>query len=219
MNHDTQTIQQEGREGPHGSETQGNGGELEKGEGVSSPQEREEWRQVIGYEGLYEVSSTGIVRSVDREQPHGGSGTTRALRGRVIRGWINSKGYRIVSMSRLGVVSKRPVHRIVCDAFYVGSESRECTNHKDGDKLNNRADNIEPATYSENNFHAYRTGLKSRTGLIGERNGSSKLTAALVGEIRARSKSGEKGAAIARSLGVSKTTISRVISGRNWKQT
>lgn len=177
----------------------------------------EEWRAVVGYEGLYEVSSLGLVRSVDRVRPHGLGGASRTLRGRVIRGWINCKGYLHVAMSKNGVVEKRAVHTIVCDAFYPDSRDRECTNHKDGNKLNNCAFNIEPSTYSANNSHAFRTGLKGPSGTIGERNGLSKLNSMLVLEARRRARDGESEASIAREVGVSASTINRVISGKTWR--
>lgn len=212
-------IQQQRREGEVGGEVAGRPQELEEGSGRAQSEAVEEWRPVRGYEGLYEVSSLGSVRSVNRIQPHGVSGFMRTLRGRVIKGWVNCKGYKLVAMSKDGMVEKKTVHSIVCDAFYPESLDRECTNHIDGDKLNNRADNIEPSTYSENNRHAYRTGLKPPVITYGEQQGNSKLTNRMV--LAARDRyfiKGERFVDLANEYGVSDTTISRAILGISWKR-
>lgn len=179
--------------------------------------EQEVWRPVFGYEGLYEVSSLGNIRSVDRERDHGFGNATRTLKGRPIKGWINSKGYKIVALSLDGVVANRSIHSMVCDAFHPTSRNRECTNHLDGNKLNNRPDNIEPSTYSKNNAHAYRTGLKPPVVNAGEKCGTAKLNNAIVLQIRQAAALGESGLSIANRFGIHHSTACRVAKGKTWK--
>ena len=65
-----------------------------------------------------------------------------------------------MALSKDGVVEKFRVHNLICNAFHPKPDWAECSNHKDGNKLNNSAKNLEHATYSENNKHAFRTELK-----------------------------------------------------------
>lgn len=111
----------------------------------------EEWRPVVGYEGLYEVSSIGRVRSVDRVVPDG-----RHFRG-AMRACPIQHGRRSVKLSRRGP-KKFHVHVLVAEAFHgprpLGCEVR----HLDGDSLNNCADNLRWGTKSENTMDQIRHG-------------------------------------------------------------
>lgn len=97
------------------------------------------WRPVIDYEGLYEVSNYGEVRKVD---------------GTMMNGNINSYGYRVVSLTKNGKKKDKKVHRLVAFAFVQTIDGKDYVNHKDGDKLNNYAGNLEWVTRGENNSHA-----------------------------------------------------------------
>lgn len=109
----------------------------------------ERWLPVVGHEGLYEVSDIGRVRRIA-----GGRG---ARAGRVLGGKISDPGYRAVS---LGADHTERVHVLVAAAFIGPRPAGYTINHRDGDKLNNTVENLEYATYSENNRHAFATGLK-----------------------------------------------------------
>lgn len=121
-----------------------------------------EWRPVKGYEGRYEVSDTGVVRSLDFDRPYRGQ-KPRKHKGRVLKKYYNEHtGYFCVSLSD-GHTSKRfYLHRILADAFVdkPKSDKRLCVDHKDGDKLNNEISNLEWVTHGENNRRAYQQGLK-----------------------------------------------------------
>ena len=97
------------------------------------------WAPVIDYEGLYEVSNYGEVRKVD---------------GTMMNGNINSYGYRVVSLTKNGRKKDKKVHRLVAFAFVPTIDGKDYVNHKDGDKLNNYAGNLEWVTRGENNSHA-----------------------------------------------------------------
>lgn len=104
------------------------------------------WKDIKGYEGYYQVSSEGNVRN--------------AITGQILKGDTNSIGYRRVWLYK--PVKKRMfVHRLVALAFCEGQDEGKVVNHKDGNKTNNHASNLEWVTHSENDLHAFRLGLRS----------------------------------------------------------
>lgn len=124
----------------------------------------EVWLPVAGYEGHYEVSSFGRVRSIARTRK-GKGGSPVAVRERILstHGLMGS-GYPAVSLS-----AKRSVyvHRLVAAAFIPNPDMRKAINHIDGDKKNPAADNLEWTTHRDNARHASRLGLLA----TGERHG------------------------------------------------
>lgn len=106
----------------------------------------EEWRPVKGYEGLYEVSNMGRVKSL-----HYG-------KERILRGTDAFDGYKIVSLTKQTIKKKR-VHRLVAEAFIPNPMNLPVVNHLDGDKHNNCVSNLEWCTKKENTNHAIKTGL------------------------------------------------------------
>lgn len=162
----------------------------------------EEWRDVEGFPG-YRVSSYGRIE------------TTR--HGKCLIRTINPTGkhdaYLRVKLAE-GIPRKgvgKLVHRLVMEAFVGPSELQ--VNHIDGNKTNNRLDNLEYVTGSENNLHAYRTGLRKRQ--IGEEASGSKLVECEVVEIRRRLET-ETVSGIARDLGLNRKTIQAIKHGRSW---
>lgn len=109
------------------------------------------WKPVDGYEGLYEVSNKGQVRSVERVNHNGHKYKGQILRCRAIN------DYLAVTLSKNGIEKQFTVHRLVATAF-CGTPNEE-VNHKDGNKRNNCADNLEWVTRLENIRHAHETGL------------------------------------------------------------
>lgn len=124
----------------------------------------EEWKDVAGYEGLYQVSNTGKVRSVDR--------ITVCKDGRL----LPNKGRELyftvskfdekrhlprysVQLWKNNKAKLFPVHRLVAIAFIPNPEGKPTVNHINGNPMNNNVDNLEWATYSENELHAHRMGL------------------------------------------------------------
>lgn len=107
---------------------------------------QEQWRPVVGFEGLYEVSNIGRVRSLDRQIGNGARGT-RFMRGRLLSAKPGSKnGYLYVSVGN----TRRLVHRLVLEAF-VGPcpEGMECC-HNDSNRTNNRVENLRWGTRFDN---------------------------------------------------------------------
>lgn len=154
------------------------------------------------FNSFIEVSQYGDVKS------HGKS----------IKGEICKNGYKRIHVSDKGVKYKFFVHRLVAETFIPNPEKLPCVNHKDGNKLNNCFDNLEWVTYSENQKHAYKTGLKSA---IGVKNGHHKLTDKDIENIRScyiRGKHCENNSyGLAKKYGVSPKTIQQIVNGITWK--
>src|SRR6478736_6673619 len=127
------------------------------------------WKKVVGYEGVYEVSSTGLIRRVDA---HPQSIHFRKKRRKYLANGRNKEGYRHVTLCKKGVVRTIAVHRIVALAFH-GRPPRgyECA-HKDGRPANCNARNLKWVTRKVNHAHKRVHG----THLNGQRSPASKLT-------------------------------------------
>lgn len=120
-------------------------------------QEVEEWRGVVGFEGLYEVSSIGRVRGCPRNVPHAMGNLN--LPGRILRPSISPGGYYVAILSKNGIRHSRPVHRLVGIAFIPNPNNLPQINHISGIKTDNSVGNIEWCDQSHNNKHAYAAGL------------------------------------------------------------
>lgn len=162
-----------------------------------------EWRDIDGFEGLYQVSNNGQVRSLARPTTF-----DRVLKP-VLRG-----GYHCVSLSKKGLSRQIHIHTLVASAFVSRLFGRTFINHKDGNKLNNRSGNLEWCTRSENDLHAYRTGLRKPTQ--GEKNGQARLTGADIHWIYDHSAEFTQ-KQIANRFGVSNQHVSDILTGKKWR--
>ena len=179
----------------------------------------EEWRDVVGYEGVYSVSSLGRVR---RDL----GGYTNAKAGRVLKPGTDRNGYLTVVLCRFGVTLDRKVHLLVATSFIGPRPQGYVINHKDGVKLTNRPFNLEYCTNEENMRHAAEHGLMSsgkRHGDFtrpntprGERNHKAKLTVSKVLEIRFKHANGQSKHSLAREYKVSRPNITSIIRRETW---
>lgn len=172
---------------------------------------KEIWKEIDGYNGKYDVSSHGKVRSYNEI---GSRGDT------LEEPWIMALrktpyGYPRVSLHRDGIIKTHTIHRLVAEAFIPNPENKPCVNHIDGNPENNNAENLEWCTYKENTKHAIDTGL---FGNMGESHNKTNLTEDDVLEIRAAYNIGcFSYNDISEGYDIVKSTVSAIINNKSWK--
>lgn len=172
---------------------------------------REIWKDVVGYEGLYQVSDRRRVKRVA-----GGGHGTRA--GRILRQHRCSRtGYQQVSPYQDGRRATKKVHRLVAEAFLECPSPEREVNHRNGDRTDNRVENLEWVTRSENAKHSYAELDRVPPDLRGERNGKAKLTRWQVQRIRALYATGKYTTVqLGEMFDVSYRTIGQLLTGETW---
>ncbi len=177
----------------------------------------EKWKPVKGYEGLYEISDYGNVKSLAKRVDSGKC--HRSYPERILKAYPDPKGYVKVVLSDWNHKSHTcKVHRLVADAFLDNPYKLPQVNHIDGDKKNNTLHNLEWCDQSTNMKHAFSNGLKS---VSCELNPSSKLSKEDVLFIRSHYKprDTEYGVtALSIKFGVHRQTIGRIVRGVSWKE-
>ena len=116
---------------------------------------QEIWKPIKGYEGLYEVSNLGRVKSLNRYHHRHEN---------ILKNKITKDGYYETTLVKNGKSKFIRSHRLVALTFIDNPLNKTEVNHKDGNKLNNFVGNLEWVTSSENQLHAYRTGLQKVSG-------------------------------------------------------
>ncbi len=179
---------------------------------------KEIWKDIEGYEGLYQVSNLGRVKSLERlVTPRPGVAYTRPEQ--IIKHNYGSKikGYPNLNLCRDGRVVNALIHRLVAQAFIPNPDNKRCINHIDGDKNNFKISNIEWVTHSENTKHAFRTGLQKQNHVFGTGHGMSKMNGLYVQVIRETyaSNMGSQ-RSIAEYFKVAQATIRNIIIRKTW---
>lgn len=166
-----------------------------------------EWRDVRGYEGRYQVSDDGDVRSL--------------LTNRVLKPAPTSKGYSSVVLYD-GSSPKQPksytVHTLVCAAFIGPRISGLTVNHVDGNKTNNAVSNLELVTMSENMRHAIATGLNSPPDARRINGKLSNKNVRLIRRVYSRTVRRGTQAKLARRFGVTPKVIADVVHGVSYRE-
>jgi hypothetical protein len=165
-------------------------------------------KETEGFEGYY-VDELGNIFS---DVYHPTQNKNRKLR--KLKSGLDANGYPIVNLCINGKAHTKKIHRLVAQAFIPNLENKATVNHINGIKTDNRVENLEWATRSENSQHAYDTGLQSAVTKRGEKNGRSKLTESQVFLIRVDTRNQQ---IIADEYGVSNQLISLIKNRKQWK--
>lgn len=170
------------------------------------------WKDINDFAGLYEVSTEGQVRSKTRiitdSCEH-----TYTLQGKILCPNVIKNGYLVVYLRKNGQTIPRYVHRLVAEVFLPNPGNLPTVNHINGDKRDCSLSNLEWASYSQNNEHAYDSGLKPS----GEEFYNAKLTIEDVREIRSNGKYATY-KQIGQRYGVAAGTIRDVLLYRTWSR-
>lgn len=118
----------------------------------------EQWKDVPGYEGLYQCNALGQVRSLARTVLDS-CGRVRTIPNKLLKPFKDHQGYLLVGLCHSGKVSNISVHRIVASAFIPNPNKLPQVNHIDCNKENNNVENLEWVTAKENTYHAYLHNL------------------------------------------------------------
>ena len=166
------------------------------------------WKDIKGYEGRYQVSNTGLIKSLQRHVENG-SDKGMILPERILKPNIIVSGYHAVRLQKDGIGKQLYVHKLVADAFLNNDyASGYVVNHKDGNKGNNNVENLEYVSYSENNQHAWDNGLR--------KSNKHRFTADEVIQIRIEAESMSR-KELAIKYGVYKTVIDSILTYKTWK--
>lgn len=171
-----------------------------------------QWKQVVGFEGCYEVSNDGLVRSLDRHVECG-NGKKRFFTGKELKPGVHYSGHKAVALTRNGKRIFTGIHRLVLSAFIREPNFGEVCRHKDGDCTNNNVENLEWGTCLENAADSIAHGVQPR----GDKCGASKLTENEVRLILLYRKQKTKIKQIANMFNVTGVTIKNIIYGKTWK--
>ena len=174
----------------------------------------EVWKDIPDYEGSYQVSNMGRVRSVDRVIACK-DGSIQKHKGKVLKLSIDTKGYEKVTLSNGNRCDTKRVHRLILETFkpHVNMIDLQ-VNHIDGNKLNNHLTNLEWLTRRDNMLHAQDIGLIDNRG---ERSPNATLSETDVLEILQRLDTGELQKEITLDYGVSQQCVSKINRGLTWR--
>lgn len=151
-------------------------------------------KDIKGYEGEYAVTSCGKIWSYKSNK--------------FLKLKDQRQGYKLVILTHDGVQRTLQVHRLVANTYLSNPNNYPCINHKNGIKEDNRVQNLEWCTYSQNMQHAYATGLMNVEGKIMKGHNCKKVKCIETGIVY------ESGAAAARAMGLDPSHISKVCQGK-----
>ncbi len=147
--------------------------------------DNEIWKDIPEYEGFYMISSFGRIKSLKRLVGSGiiGRGNNKIINERILKPQDNGHGYMHLMLVKNYISIHFYVHRLVAISFIENPENKPTVNHINGIKSDNRVENLEWNTVSENSKHAYSIGLKTPRVAVGSKNPNTILNDDIVLDI------------------------------------
>lgn len=179
----------------------------------SGNMKNEIFKDILGYEGLYQVSNMGRVKGCERVILMK-NGTLRYIEEKIITPKKRPRGYAFVALSKNATKKIHSVHQLVAKTFIKNPKKHKDINHINGNKVDNRVVNLEWVSQYENMQHAIKTGLVNNNGSNCK---TSKLKEQDVILIREYSEKGKKLKEISDMFGVTIANISYIIKRQSWK--
>lgn len=168
------------------------------------------WKNIEGYEGLYQVSNLGDVKSLERYRENSSKLTPE----RILKGILNNKGYYSVRLYKNKESHFYSVSRLVARTFIPNPKNKPEVNHINGNVKDNSITNLEWVTHRENIDHAVKTGLTPR----GEQNARSKVKESDVKIMREMyAKGGISTRTLSEKFNIGKTAIWQIVTNQTWK--
>lgn len=165
------------------------------------------WKDIAGYEGRYEVSNFGRIKSYVKKK----------VFGKILSPYLCGEYYAIrlfFAKNRIGKVFF--IHKLMAQAFIPNPDNKPEVNHENGIKTDNWLWNFKWVTKSENIQHAYDTGLLTHVGPKGEKSPTAKLKSLQIEEIRKSILEGKSHREIAREFNTSSTNVSFIRNNKRW---
>lgn len=172
--------------------------------------EEEAWKPVVGYEGIYEVSSLGRIRSLSSNRKN----ARQRIVPLVMLPLTAGDDYRVITLCRPGVKRRRAyIHILILEAFRGPRPDGTLAAFLDGDHAHFELGNLVWATPAM--LHA----IRDQNGMVlrGERHGCAKLVPDQVRQIRALVAQGEPRSSVAKSFGVSDSSVNQIVTRNTWK--
>lgn len=175
----------------------------------------ESWKSIPGYEGIYEISDLGNIRSIKLYRTDK-NGKTYRLPAKILKPLLGTDNYHFVCLYKGGEAKQLRVHRLVLTAFVGSPPEGYYANHLDGNRINNKLCNLKWASPAENNLHAYSVLGRAPVSLPGEKNGFAKLTPNDIKLARQMREQKHTFQSIANKFGISKSHAKRIVDGLAW---
>lgn len=180
---------------------------------------RKNWHDIEGYKGIYQITTDGNVRSLDKVVNCYPS-TKRTCKGKILKPLTDAYGYHYFQLSDSNnQIKNKKLHRLLCLAFLPNPMKYPHVNHKNGVKDDNRLKNLEWCTHQQNMKHAYDNGfIPEPITIKGEKSNFAKLTKEQAHQIKVRLKAGEHPNIISKDYPVGVSAIKEIKAGRSWNE-
>lgn len=180
------------------------------------------WKPVKDYEDYYEISTLGRLKSFKREYWSGVNFSSKKIQEEFITyGTTHNQGYKVYGLNKNGLYKGVKIHRLVAQAFIPNPDNLPQVNHKDGNKANNKVDNLEWCTPLYNMRHSFETGLNipsfKKISTNGDNSYTKIINSNIVRNIREEFKKGKTQRQLMDIFKLKRSHINDIVRNKTWK--